>query len=112
MTARHRDEYPHAERDREWMTLLSGTADGALTTTAIPQVPTAPIPSLTVDPEAPPADQSWLAVESIRGPRRARRVPASVATLAGLALGVALSEPLRALGHILTDLARDLTGGT
>lgn len=99
MNARHRDETPEQRTEREWLTLLSGTADGALHTTAIPQVPTAPLPPLT-GVEAPPADR----------PRR--RIPTSLAAVTGLVLGVALSDPFRALGHVLTDLARDLTGGT
>jgi hypothetical protein len=122
MAARHVDDVPdpvrlpdppHELADREWLRVLHGTADGAPTTTAIPQVPTALMPTLPVQraAEAPPADQSWLHVESIRGPRRARPFPAVLAAVAGLVLGVAASEPFRALAAVVADLARDLTGG-
>ncbi len=100
MKARHLDETPEQRAEREWLTLLNGTADGTLHTTAIPQVPTVPLPSLT-GVKAPPAGH----------PHRAHRIPAVLAALTGLVLGVALSEPFRALAAVLADVARDLTGG-
>lgn len=118
-------ESPHERADREWLTLLTGTADGALTTTAIPQVPTAPIPALP--PRTPDdAHDPWAKYLDWQpepagpeapgpGPRVSlggSAAAAFAAALAGVVLGVALNEPVRALGAVLADLARDLTGGT
>ncbi len=106
--------------DLAWLRVLHGTADGIPDTIGLPTLP--PTAPLTVpgQREAAPTDRAWLQTESIRGsrahPSRARSAVTgtagtAAAAAAGVLFGVALSEPFRALVAVLTDLARDLTGG-